>query len=204
MTPVRKRAIQGAKAGDTFTAVRTFTQEQMKDFSKISRDYNPVHFSGDFAGAKGFSGTILHGLLVAAMITELGGQMGWLASGMDFKFKKPVYPEETVTCTVTLDQVDPDGKARATAVFTNDDGEVKIKAFLYGILPGPRERAIMADLPPQNGPISRLAVRPPWGGKSRRWRFMTPAGSGSNGATFKGGENGDLLPGAQSGGKSRV
>lgn len=28
---------------------------------------------------------ICHGLLVGGMICEFGGQVGWLASGMDFK-----------------------------------------------------------------------------------------------------------------------
>ncbi len=29
-----------------------------------------------------------HGLLVGSMLTEIGGQLGWLATEMDFKFQK--------------------------------------------------------------------------------------------------------------------
>jgi len=85
MSDSRNKAIAGLKPGDSFAVSRTFTEQDTSIFADISRDYNPVHFDDRFANAKGFPGRICHGLLVASMVTEIGGQIGWLASGMTFR-----------------------------------------------------------------------------------------------------------------------
>lgn len=77
----RKKTIEGIKVGDTFSVSRKFSEKEMIQFAEITRDYNPVHFDERFTEAKNFKGRICHGLLVASMITEIGGQIGWLAWG---------------------------------------------------------------------------------------------------------------------------
>ena len=84
--PMRQKAIEGLKAGDIFTYSRTFKQEETEQFGDMTRDYNPVHYDLRWAKSKGFDRLICHGLLVGSMICELGGQVGWLATGMNFKF----------------------------------------------------------------------------------------------------------------------
>jgi acyl dehydratase len=91
-------------------------------------------------------GLICHGLLVASLITEIGGQIGWLASGMDFRFKKPVYFEDTVSCTVTITEISENGKAKGEAVYRNQNGEIVIEATLKGNLPGIKEKQILKAL----------------------------------------------------------
>src|SRR5258705_13828314 len=91
MSHIRKRAIAGLKPGDSFSVSRTFTEQDTMIFADVSRDYNPVHFDDRFADAKNFRGRICHGLLVASLATEIGGQIGWVGSGMAFCFKKAVY-----------------------------------------------------------------------------------------------------------------
>ncbi len=89
--PMRQRAVEGLNAGDTFTYSRTFTREETVSFGDMTRDYNPIHYDLRWAEAKGFKGLICHGLLVGSMICEMGGQVGWLATGMKFNYIKPVY-----------------------------------------------------------------------------------------------------------------
>ena len=89
MSHIRKKAIEGLKIGDTFSVSRTFTEQDAIRFADISRDYNPIHFDERFAKVKNFDGLICHGLLIASLVTEIGGQIGWLASGMTFKLKLP-------------------------------------------------------------------------------------------------------------------
>ncbi len=84
MLNIRKKAIEGLEKGDTFSVSRTFTEQDVIQFADISRDYNPVHCDERFAKVKNFNGRICHGLLIASQVTEIGGQMGWLASGMTF------------------------------------------------------------------------------------------------------------------------
>lgn len=145
MTHIRERAIRGLKAGDTFTITRTFAENDTVAFGEISRDMNPIHYDERFAAAKGFRGKICHGLLVGGMITEVGGQIGWLASGMNFRFRRPVYFGDTVTCVFTITEADERNRAKAEAVLSNQHHETVIEAWLTGILPGQAERAILAQ-----------------------------------------------------------
>ena len=159
MSHIRNKAIEGLKAGDTFSVSRTFTEQDVLRFADISRDYNPVHFDERFAEAKNYNAPICHGLLIATQITEIGGQIGWLASGMDFKFKKPVYFGETVTCDFTITNIDEKGRANAEAIFTNRDGDVVAEAILTGIVPGNREKQIMKSMVSEGDPTNRLSQK---------------------------------------------
>lgn len=146
MNDIRRRTVDGVKAGDTFTIIRTFTEEDVAAFSKVTRDHNPIHSNQQFVALKGFNARICHGLLIGGMITEMGGQMGWLASGMNFRFKKPVYFNDTITFRCTLTSLDEKNRAKAEAVFTNQRGEIVLEASLYGVLPNAEERQVLEHL----------------------------------------------------------
>lgn len=156
---MRKKAIYGIKEGDRFSVTRTFNESDMLGFAEISRDYNPVHFDERFARSRGFSGRICHGLLVGAMLTEIGGQLGWLASGMSFDFKKAVYLNQTVTCVLEITHVDEKGRAEARAVFTDNHGEVVMTADLSGFLPADVQKRIMKRMIAEGDPTNK-AVSP--------------------------------------------
>jgi 3-hydroxybutyryl-CoA dehydratase len=146
INPMRQRAIEGLKAGDSFVYSRTFSQEETERFGDLTRDYNPVHYDLRWSRAKGYEGLICHGLLVGSMICDFGGQVGWLATGMSFKFIKPVYPEQIITCAITIDTIEPSGRAEAKAVWTNADGEQVCYATLSGRLPLERERELLKKI----------------------------------------------------------
>lgn len=142
---IRQRAVEGIRAGDTFTCQRTFSCDETLAFGELTRDANPVHYDEAFAAEKGFSGTVLHGLLTGSMLCEIGGQMGWLATAMEFSFLHPVYDGDTVTCRFTVTEVEPDGiRARATVVYDNQHGERVLTAQLTGHLPTTEQRRVMA------------------------------------------------------------
>jgi acyl dehydratase len=143
MSHIRQKAVEGLQIGDSFSVSRTFTEDDVLRFAEISRDYNPVHFDKRFTGVKRFQGPICHGLLVASLVTEIGGQIGWLASGMRFDFKRPVYLGETVTCELTIADIDEKGRARAEAILTNGSGLTVMECVLSGILPGEPEKEVM-------------------------------------------------------------
>jgi 3-hydroxybutyryl-CoA dehydratase len=157
MTKIREKTIHGLAAGDTFTVTRTFTESDMRMFAGITRDYNPVHFDERFAAAKNFKGKICHGLLAAGIITEIGGQIGWLATGMDFRFIKPVYFEDTITCLFTIRSLDENGRAVADAIYKNQDGTIVLEAVITGILPDTRELMILSQMVAEGDPTNGLA-----------------------------------------------
>ncbi len=156
MAGFRERAAEGLQVGDTFRTSRTFTEDDVIRFARISRDYNPVHFDARFAKAKNFSAPICHGLLVASLATEIGGQIGWLASAMNFRFKGPVYVGETITCTWVMTAIDQNGRAKASVTITKEDGATVIEAEISGIVPGLEERKVLSQMLSEGDPTNEL------------------------------------------------
>jgi 3-hydroxybutyryl-CoA dehydratase len=145
MSQISNQTIQGLTVGETFTVSRKFTEQDMITFADITRDYNPIHFDERFVAAKNLKGRICHGLLVASLLTEIGGQIGWLASEMNFRFKKPVYFGDTIECSLTITKIDGQNRARAGVIYRNQDGIIVLEAQLAGILPDERERKILSN-----------------------------------------------------------
>lgn len=162
MASLRKLAAEGLKRGDTFKTTRIFTDDEVALFAKISRDYNPIHFDARFAGTRNFSKPICHGLLTASLVTEIGGQIGWLASFMNFQFKGPVYVGEKITCTWSIRDIDPDGRATASLTITKEDGTQAFEGEIGGIVPGVKEQEVLKQMlsegDPTNGPTNTSAA----------------------------------------------
>ena len=156
MAGFRELVAEGFQVGDTFRTSRTFTEDDVALFARISRDYNPVHFDARFAKAKNFSAPICHGLLVASLATEIGGQIGWLASSMNFRFKGPVYVGETITCTWVMTAIDQNGRAKASVTTTKEDGAAVIEAEINGIVPGLEERKVLRQMLSEGDPTNKL------------------------------------------------
>ncbi len=155
--PIRMRAIQGLKEGDSFTYTREFTKDEAMSFGDMTIDYNPVHYDLMWADLKSFKGPICHGLLVGSMICEFGGQIGWLASGMNFKFIKPVYFGDPIYCAITITKIEGSGRAEAEALFTNQDDEQVCYAHLTGRLPMNQERELLKKMINENDPTNKLS-----------------------------------------------
>jgi len=156
MSFIREKAVQGIQTGDQFSVTRTLAEQDVRHFADITKDYNPVHFDDRFAGTKNFCGRICHGLLAGSLITEIGGQIGWLATEMNFKFIKPVYFGDIIQCTLTITEIDNRGFARAEAVIKNQDGVVVVESVLKGMLPGKNERSVMRRMVEEGDPTNRI------------------------------------------------
>lgn len=156
MSAIRRRAIEGIQAGESFTVTRRFSEADTLRFGELTRDFNPVHHDERFAQAKGLPGRICHGLLIGALLTEIGGQIGWLASGMSFRFLGPVFFDETVSCTLTVHTVGPRGKSRASAEMRTADGRRVATAELFGLLPSAADRAVMQRMVDEGDPSNPL------------------------------------------------
>jgi 3-hydroxybutyryl-CoA dehydratase len=141
---IRQKLLSGLKAGDTFSITRTFTEDDMHLFTGISHDHNPVHFNQEYVKAKGFGGLICHGLHVGSLVTEIGGQLSMLAAGMNFRFRRPVYFGDTITCTLAIDEMDERGRVKCSALFINQKDETVIEGQLFGTLPNKEELALIS------------------------------------------------------------
>jgi 3-hydroxybutyryl-CoA dehydratase len=157
MSHIRKKAIGGLEIGDTFSVSRTFSEEDVSRFADISRDYNPIHFEERFSKIKNFDGLICHGLLVGSLLTEIGGQIGWLASGMTFKFEKPVYIGDTIKCDFTITEMDDRGQAKAEVVFTNEKDIIVLESVITGFVPGTQEKQVMKNMMTEGDPTNKIS-----------------------------------------------
>ncbi len=153
---IRQKTIQGLTVGETFVVSRQFTEEDILAFAHVTRDYNPIHFEKRFVQTKKFNGRICHGLLVGSILTEIGGQIGWLASEMNFHFKRPVYLGDTIECTFIISEIDDHNRARAQAIYRNQDGTIVLEADLAGILPGPPEREVLNTMVAEGDPTNKV------------------------------------------------
>ena len=156
---IRVKAIQGLNEGDSFTYTRRFSEDETKSFGDMTRDYNPVHYDLRWTEIKGFDGMICHGLLVGSMICEFGGQVGWLATGMNFKFIKPVYFDDTIRCTITITKIEKAGRAEAEAYFLNQNDEQVCHAYLTGRVPLSQERERLKQMRDENDPTNKLSSK---------------------------------------------
>jgi acyl dehydratase len=155
MQTPRQRAAEGLKVGDRFSVVRRFTPDDIQHFAQLSRDYNPVHCDKHYAQLRTFKAPIAHGLLTASLMTEIGGQISWLATGMNIQFKRPVYPGKTIICHWLITRIDERGHATAEVSVVNEQHITMLEAITTGVLPGAPEREYMkqmlAEGDPNNG-----------------------------------------------------
>lgn len=79
---------------------RTVTQEQMDLYAGVSEDKNPLHTDPEFAKRTRYGGTIAHGVLILAFVSQCMTNWspdGWLRGGeIETKFVAPVYAGDTV------------------------------------------------------------------------------------------------------------
>src|SRR5271170_4003539 len=125
------------KVGMEETFSRTITDTDMRNFSGVSGDTNPMHLNEEFAAATPFGGTIVFGMLTASLISAVIGTKlpgpGCIYMSQTLKFLAPVRVGDTVYAVVTLKQLFPDKKRALldTKCYVKDtvviDGEALIK-----------------------------------------------------------------------------
>lgn len=88
--------------GDTRTAKRRFTQEDVETFAELSGDDNPLHMDEEYAEGARFGERIVHGTLVegviSAALASFDGDVIYLDK--DVSFVDPVYIGDTVDALV--------------------------------------------------------------------------------------------------------
>jgi len=90
------------EAGDKLSWSRTFTEEDIRLFSKLSGDEGVHHLVPDEKGR-----LMAHGLLTATLPTKIGGDMNFIARELNFRFHRPVFAGDTIDCEVELVELEP-------------------------------------------------------------------------------------------------
>lgn len=110
--------------------VKTISQSQIDRYADASGDHNPIHVDEAFAKATPFEGTIAHGMLVLAGISEMMAAAfgpAWLSSGkLRIRFRAPARPDDTITVSAQAQTPRGEGTYRYAVECRNQDGEVLI------------------------------------------------------------------------------
>jgi 3-hydroxybutyryl-CoA dehydratase len=92
---------------------KSIIQENINLYAQASRDFNPIHIDEEFARKTPLGGTIAHGMLILAyvsqMMTAAFGQ-SWLAGGkLDVRFRAPARPGDTITVSGMIRRLEKGG-----------------------------------------------------------------------------------------------
>ena len=91
---------------------KTVTQQNINLYAEASQDFNPVHIDEDFARKTPLGGTVAHGMLILAYISQMMGATfgrNWLAGGkLDVRFKAPARPGDTITVSGRIRSIGKD------------------------------------------------------------------------------------------------
>lgn len=94
------------------TTSRTITETDLRNFSGVSGDTNPMHLNEEFAKQTQFGHCIVHGMLTASLLSNvIGNQLpgpGCIYLSQNLKFTAPVYVGDTVYASATVIELLPE------------------------------------------------------------------------------------------------
>jgi acyl dehydratase len=129
--------------GQRASRTREVTTRDIELFTELTGDRNPLHYDEDFAAGTRFGGLVVQGgvtsgLLNAVVAEDLPGP-GSVFLHVDWSFRAPVRPGDTITAEVEVLEVRADKPiTRLATVVTNQAGDVVLDgtALVYRVQPG--------------------------------------------------------------------
>jgi acyl dehydratase len=118
--------------GDTASRTREVTARDIELFTEITGDRNPLHYDADAAERSRFGriivqGGVTSGLLNAVVAEDLPGP-GSVFLNVNWDFKAPVGPGDTITATVEVTETRSDKPLTELACqVVNQDGTVVLE-----------------------------------------------------------------------------
>jgi acyl dehydratase len=122
------------KIGDTVEFERTFTEEDVRLFTRVSGDAGVHHVTPDEQGR-----LMVQGLLTATLPTKVGGDLNFIARDMVFHFLRPVFAGDTIRCHVTITALassDELTRMSCTWTCTNQHGKEIMTGEAHGVIRG--------------------------------------------------------------------
>lgn len=90
------------QVGDKRSWTRTFSEEEIQLFARLSGDAGEHHLVPDQQGR-----LMAHGLLTATLPTKIGGDLNLIATEMLFHFHRPVFAGDSIHCEVLVTGYEP-------------------------------------------------------------------------------------------------
>lgn len=122
--------------GKIQTITVTMTEKMIKDFAKVSGDFNPIHIDEGYAKNTIFGKRISHGMLVGSFISNVIANKlpgpGTIYLSQNFSFKNPVFIGDEITAIVeVLEKKEQKPIYRLKTTCVNQDDKVVIEGESY-------------------------------------------------------------------------
>ncbi len=112
---------------------KSIIQENINLYAQASQDFNPIHIDEDFAKKTPLGGTIAHGMLILAYVSQMmtaAFGRSWLVGGkLDVRFRAPARPGDTITVSGKICKIDKGGEQtflNCDVLCSNQKGEAII------------------------------------------------------------------------------
>ena len=95
------------------TITKKLTPEKITRYAQVSGDHNPIHTDEEFASNTPFKGTIAHGMLLLAYVSQLLAEAfgtSWYSRGkLSLRFKAPAYTTDVVAISGEIESIENNG-----------------------------------------------------------------------------------------------
>lgn len=117
--------------GQKDSVTKTFTDQDVRKFSEVSMDTNPIHLNDEAAAKSIFGRRVVHGIatcgLISAVLANKLPGAGTIYLGQEARFTAPVFLGDTITATCEIIELREDKHiVKLSTTCTNQDGKVVI------------------------------------------------------------------------------
>ncbi len=118
--------------GQQARLTKVFTREMVLAFAELSGDHNLIHISEDYAAGTLFKKPIVHGMLVASLISRTIAEklpgVGSIYMNQTLSFKLPVFFQDQITCQIEVTGLNPAKKmVTLSTLCLNQNGQIVIE-----------------------------------------------------------------------------
>ena len=119
------------KVGDMYNKEFSISNEDIRVFSEITGDNNPIHLDENYAKKSGFMGPIVHGLLTGSIFSRILGNefpgQGTIYLKQELNFCSVVYPDEKLIAEIEVLESNGKGKYRLKTIIKSNNKKENIK-----------------------------------------------------------------------------
>ena len=130
---IRSHGFEDLVIGMTAEYRRVITLEDVKTFSEVSGDINPLHLDETFASRTMFKSSIIHGIYTASFISAvIGTQLpgpGCIYLSQNMQFLKPVRAGEQVIARVKVQELFQDKQRVKMKTECRVDGQTVLTGY---------------------------------------------------------------------------
>jgi len=136
----RGKSIDQLEIGDSAQLSKTITEADIKDFAKVTGDFNPIHLDQSYAEKTIFKGRVAHGVFSVGLISTVLGNIlpghGTIYLSQEVKFLAPVRIGDTITAKVEVIELVPEkNRAKFKTTCINQEDRIVVDGTAWAMPP---------------------------------------------------------------------